>query len=93
MTLPISDTLPHSRGAVRPSDACIFRPNEGVGNAGCPLHPQPRARSVVSTRVSHHGSTGSPGIPARDGFNSLFRALPGDRACLPPSPVKLLSPT
>src|ERR1700677_3031514 len=32
---------------------------------------------------------GSPGIPARDGFNSLLRALLGDRACLPPSPVKI----
>ena len=36
----------------------IFRPKEGVGNAGCPLHPQPRACSVESTRVSHHGHTG-----------------------------------
>ena len=33
-------------------------PKGGAGNAGCPLHPQPRARSVVSTRVSHHGRTG-----------------------------------
>jgi hypothetical protein len=24
---------------------------EGVGNAGCPLHPQPRAQSVGGTRV------------------------------------------
>jgi hypothetical protein len=38
-----------------------------------------RAWSVVNTRVSHHGHAGSPGIPARNGFNSLFRALPGDR--------------
>ena len=27
----------------------------------------------------------SPGIPARNGFNGLFRALPGDRAFLSPS--------
>jgi hypothetical protein len=44
-----------------------------------------RACSVVNTRVSHHGYTGSPGIPARNGFNGFLRALPGDRACLPPS--------
>jgi len=25
---------------MRPSFAKIFRPLEGVGNAGCPLHPQ-----------------------------------------------------
>jgi hypothetical protein len=42
---------------------------------------------VESTRVSHHEFTGSPGIPARDGFNGLFRALPGDRALLSPSPA------
>ena len=30
------------RGAMHPSYAFIFRPIEGVGNAGCPLHPQPR---------------------------------------------------
>src|ERR1019366_1411799 len=28
---------------------------------------------------SHHRSTGTPGIPARNGFNGLLRALPGDR--------------
>jgi hypothetical protein len=36
---------------------------EGAGNAGCPLHPQPRAQRVESTRVSHHRFTGTPGIP------------------------------
>ena len=32
------------RGAMRPSRAFIFRPLEGVGNAGCPLHPRPRVQ-------------------------------------------------
>ena len=49
-----------------------------------------RACSVVSTRVSHHGCTGSPGIPARDGVNGFLRALPGDRALLSPSPLRSL---
>jgi hypothetical protein len=49
-----------------------------------------RACSVGSTRVSHHGYTGSPGIPAHSGFNGLFRALPGDRAFLPPSSLRSL---
>jgi hypothetical protein len=44
-----------------------------------------RAWCVVNTRVSHHGYTGSPGIPARNGFNGFLRALLGDRAFLPPS--------
>src|SRR5260370_35777255 len=60
-------------------------PLEGVGNAGCPLHPQPRVRSVESTRVFTTVAPGSPGIPARNGFNGFLRALPGDRALLPPS--------
>src|SRR6267142_1812383 len=32
--------------------AFISRPTEGVGNAGCPLHPQPRVQCVGGTRVS-----------------------------------------
>src|SRR6202171_6449273 len=59
-------------------------PKEGVGNAGCPLHPQPRVRFalVKSTRVNEY-----PGITRRS------RALLGDRALLPPSPcgLKVLS--
>jgi hypothetical protein len=47
-----------------------------------------RACSVESTRVSHHGHAGSPGIP-RAMVYGLFRALPGDRAFLPPSPAKI----
>ena len=47
-----TDTTSRSRGAMRPSRAFISRPKEGVGNAGCPLHPQPRVQCVGSTRVS-----------------------------------------
>jgi hypothetical protein len=85
-----TNTPPPSRGATRPSCAGIIRPKiEGVGNAGCPPHPQPRVQSVGSTRGSRHRSTGTPGIPARNGFNGFLRALPGDRACLPPSPTDI----
>jgi hypothetical protein len=65
-------------------------PMEGVGNAGCPLHPQPRVRSVESTRVFTTVAPGSPGIPARNGFNGLCRALPGDRALLPLSSADIV---
>jgi hypothetical protein len=67
-----SNTTPRSRGAMRPSCACSFAsknqraqcyPKRGAGKAGCPLHPRPRARSVESTRVSHHRFTGTPGLP------------------------------
>jgi hypothetical protein len=32
----------HSRGVNRPSFEYLFRPTKGVGNAGRPMHPQPR---------------------------------------------------
>src|SRR6266478_8201708 len=70
-------------------------PMEGVGNAGRPLHPRPRVHFVLveSTRVTT-STPASPGIPARNGFNGLCRALPGDRALLPPSSAEMfcLSP-
>jgi hypothetical protein len=54
--------------------------SEGVGNAGCPMHPQPRVRIlVVSKHTSIHSERPeSRGIPARNGFNRLPRALPGE---------------
>src|SRR5258705_616566 len=65
-------------------------PKEGVGNAGCPLHPRPRVHLVLVERTRVTTSTPeSPGIPARNGFNGLCRALPGDRALLPPSPTDM----
>jgi hypothetical protein len=39
---------------------------------------------VERTRVTT-STPESPGIPARNGFNGFLRALPGDRALLPPS--------
>jgi hypothetical protein len=49
---------------------------------------------VESTGVEATGTPESPGIPARNGFNGLCRALPGDRALLPPSSADMfcLSP-
>src|SRR6266446_5950947 len=37
------------------------------------------------THTSNNEYTESHGIPARNGFNGFLRALPGDRALLPPS--------
>ena len=48
-----------------------------------------RAWWVENTRVSHHGHTGNTRHSPRNGFNGLLRALPGDRALLPPSPAKV----
>jgi hypothetical protein len=46
---------------------------------------------LVAHECSHHGRTGTPGIPARNGFNGFVRALPGDRAFLSPSPALVLA--
>ncbi len=78
------------RGAKRPRRCLALPPKEGVGNAGCPLHPQPRVHLVLVERTRVTTSTPeSPGIPARNGFNGFLRALPGDRAVLPPSPADM----
>jgi len=63
---------------------------QGMPGARC---ARSRACSVESTRVSHHGHTGNTRHSPRNGFNGFLRALPGDRACLPPSSAELLPPT
>ena len=78
------DFTPSPRNA--PEPLMNLPPKEGVGNAGCPLHPRPRVHLVLVERTRVTTSTPeSPDIPARNGFNGFLRALPGDRACLPPS--------
>ena len=69
-------------------------PKEGVGNAGCPLHPRPRVHLVVVERTRVTTSTPeSPGIPARNGFNGFLRALPGDRYRMHTSLLQRLAKT
>ena len=61
------------------------RKSEGAGKAGCLMHPQPRVRMIK--KAHEPVTTGSPqhsGFPCTMVYG-LFRALPGDRACLPPS--------
>src|SRR5712671_1978250 len=73
------------RDAMRPSRAFISRPMEGVGNAGCPLHPRSRVPLVVVERTRVTTSTPeSPGIPCAMVLTA-YVVLPGDRALLPPS--------
>ncbi len=47
---------------MRPSCAFNFRPREGAGNAGCPLHPQPPVQ-CRKHRGRSHRYPGTPGIP------------------------------
>jgi hypothetical protein len=66
---------------------CCPEREQGMPGADAPA----AARGVVdSTRVSHHGHTGVARHSPRNGFNGFLRALPGDRACLPPSPPRSL---
>jgi hypothetical protein len=66
------------------------RKAEGAGNAGRALHPWPPVQQE-STGVSNQGHTAIVRHSLRDGFNGLLRALPGDRALLPPSPARRVS--
>jgi hypothetical protein len=65
--------------------------SEGAGNAGRSMRPQPCVRNKKAHKHSHHGHTGITRHSLRNGFNGFLRALPGDRACLPPSPTGYLS--
>src|ERR1700676_125200 len=59
-------------------ESCIYLPpHEGVGNAGCPLHPRSRVHFVLVERTRATTSTPeSPGIPARNGFTVYFALSP-----------------
>jgi hypothetical protein len=76
----------HARGAIAPEPCMTVRPG---GRGECRVLAAPaasRAKFVGSTRVSSpQVQPDSPGIPARNGFNGLFRALPGDEFFLSPS--------
>ena len=61
-------------------------PKEGVGNAGCPRHPQPRVRlALVKMHTSKRVPRNHPAFPHAMVLTVSF-VLPGDRALLPPSP-------
>src|SRR5882762_10816856 len=97
---PISDMPSRSRGAMRPRFCVYLSPLEGVGNAGCPLHPRPRVHFVLVERTRVTTSTPeSPDVPARNGFNGFLRALVSaksarmwERAVLTNRPLLDLSP-
>jgi hypothetical protein len=84
----LQDTASRSRRRFHARFALSFRPlkTEGAGNAGCALHPRPPVQQK-STGVSNQGYTATAGIPCTMVLR-LIRALPGDHAWLPPSPVR-----
>jgi hypothetical protein len=74
-------------------EVCVsFAPSrtEGAGKAGCALHPRSRVQMHKEMRTrAYRSSGGIPAFPAR-WFYGLYRALLGDRAFLPPSPLRSL---
>ena len=64
-------------------------PIEGVGNAGCTSAPTAsRGKNKNHTSIVTAGTRRfHPAFPHANGFNGFLRALPGDRAVLPPSPA------
>jgi hypothetical protein len=97
----------HSSCFARPGMTCVrdlaarfargfansFAPlrKEGAGNAGCTLHPRSRVQMrIKNTHTSIQGSGGSPTSPAQ-WLYGLLRALPGERALLPPSSLRIAS--
>jgi hypothetical protein len=69
----------------------IFRPREGVGNAGRTMHPQPRMQNEKAYERSHHEFTGTTRHSRTQWFYGFLRALPGDRACCHPRFAKWIS--
>ena len=69
-------------------EVCISfaRPNrtEGAGKAGCTLHPRSRVQCAQKCAHEHTGQRRHPGFPCAMVYG-LYRALPGERAFLPPS--------
>jgi hypothetical protein len=75
-----TDAVQPSRDGFPPEWSQILPPLEGVGNAG-----RKRTRSLVCKSEKTHelvttSSPASPAFPHANGFNGLWRALPGDRA-------------
>src|SRR5258708_34790872 len=55
----------------------LSAPNsEGAGNAGCPMHPQPRVQMKQAHEHSHHGHTGFTRHCTRHGFTASFALSP-----------------
>jgi hypothetical protein len=84
-------TPPQSRGADSTRVVAIHPRQRGRRECRMRSCTRSRACSVESTRVSHHRCTAINRHSLRNGFNGFLRALPGDRALLPPSPGGCLS--
>jgi hypothetical protein len=86
-------TSRRSRRALRPSFSCMFRPLGTEGARECRVPSAPAASCAYgSGRCTRVFTAVAPEItrhPRTQWFYGLYRALPGDRAFLPPSPAEV----
>jgi len=70
------DISPHSRGANRVRAMPKHCPSitAGAGNAGCPMHPQPRARNSKAHERSHYRYAATSRHSLHDGSTAYIRA-------------------
>jgi hypothetical protein len=66
-------------------DHCPSKKQRAQGKPGARCTRSLACESDKAHEHSHHRFTGNTRPSLRNGFNGLFRALPGDRALLPPS--------
>jgi hypothetical protein len=81
-TANVARIRPHLRDAISArmmSETLHPRITEGVGNAGCPSHPQPRVENKTRELVTARTTGNHPAFPHANGFNGFLRALPRDR--------------
>src|ERR1700730_12717787 len=78
---------PHSRGAdsARVVAKTTLEKKRARGMPGARCTHSLACKTKINTRVSHHRYAETLQHSPRDGFNGFLRALPGDRALLPPS--------
>src|SRR6266581_2500880 len=93
-TALFADTASRSRGTICPRFCKNVRLSENRGRRECRMPNAPAASRAEKNKAherSHHGHTGNhPAFPAQ-WFYGLLRALPGDQACLTPSPALLIA--
>jgi hypothetical protein len=91
-TTAFADIDSRSRGAKRPKFCTNVVPREtreqGIPGARCTRGLVCKSAQKKRTRA-YRFSGGNPAFPAQ-WFYGLLRALPGDRACLPPSPAEVV---
>src|SRR6267154_4087947 len=91
-TAAVAGTASQSRRVLRASFARKVLTLDSRGRRECRALDAPAALCAMVMRAhkcSHHGHTGNTRHSPRNGFNGFLRALPGDRACLPPSSAKV----